>query len=219
MKEEELKFRMEVRRKVENYRKQNESIKKGQILFAGSSLMEMFPIEEMVRENDPDLIVYNRGIGGYQTKDLLQTMDTCVLDLAPSRMFLNIGTNDLSDANLTLDHIMDNYDQILTITEEKLPGIEIYLMAYYPVNYEAATEQMKPCLAVRNNEKIAQANQRVEKLAQKHGQKYIDVNAPLKDEDGNLRREYTIEGMHIKREGYAAIYSLVAHYMREPRWK
>lgn len=43
------------------------------------------------------------------------------------------------------------------------------------------------------------------KLAQKHNAKYIDVNAPLTDRDGNLKAEYTIEGMHINRDGYLSI--------------
>lgn len=81
------------------------------------------------------------------------------------RLFINIGTNDLSDPGVTIGHLMDHYDKILSIVEEKLPGIEIYLMAYYPVNYEAATEEMKPCLKIRTNDRIREANAAVQKLA------------------------------------------------------
>jgi lysophospholipase L1-like esterase len=88
-------------------------------------------------------------------------------------------------------------------------------MAYYPVNYEAASEDLKPCLRVRTNEKINAANLEVEKLAKRHGQKYIDVNANLKDEQGRLKEEYTIEGMHIYERGYRAIYEDVMKYVRE----
>ena len=215
MDEKEMLFRKEVERKVRNYQEKNKTIIPGQILFAGSSLMEMFPIEEMTQERNPEVTVYNRGIGGFQTKDLLEFMDVCILDLKPSRMFINIGTNDLSNPDITLEEIMKNYDRILTITEENLPGIEIYLMAYYPVNYDAAAEEMKPCLRIRTNEKIARANEKVKELAMKHHQKYIDVNKNLKDAKGNLRREFTIEGMHIKEEGYRAIYDDVMKYVSE----
>ena len=84
--------------------------------------------------------------------------------------------------------------------EERLPSVKIYIMAYYPVNYEAAEEKMKPCLRIRNNEKIALANEELKKLAARHGQTYIDINASFKDVNGNLKAEYTIEGMHINRK-------------------
>ena len=110
---------------------------------------------------------------------------------------------------------MDNYDKIITMMEEKLPGVAIYMMAYYPINYEAATEEMKPCLLIRTNEKIKAANEQVKKLAEKHGQRYIDVNTPLTDGQGRLKAEYTIEGMHIKPEGYRAIFDDVMKYVNE----
>ena len=37
-----------------------------------------------------------------------------------------------------------------------------HYQAYYPVNYEAAAEEMKPCILIRNNEKINRANSLVE---------------------------------------------------------
>lgn len=209
-------WRIEKEKLVEQYRESNRDAVRGEIVFTGSSLMEMFPIEQWVKELGEDApIVYNRGVGGYKTTDLLPILDICVLDLKPKKVFINIGTNDLNDPDVPLQEVMAHYGEILTSIEERLPETVIYLMAYYPVNYEAATEEMKPCLLIRTNEKIELANIEVEKLAKKHGQRYIDVNAPLKDEKGNLKAEYTIEGMHIKPEGYRAIFEDVMKYVRE----
>lgn len=205
--------------KVARFQKLNQDIQKGQILCAGSSLMEMFPVEKFVKEEYPDTIIYNRGIGGYVTDELLEHLDVCVLDLQPSRLFINIGTNDLSNPDVTIEQLIVNYDKILCRIEEAIPNIEIYLMAYYPINYEAATEEMKPCLRIRTNERIQEANKAVEELAKKHHAKYIDINDPLKDADGNLRADYTIEGMHIKEDGYRAIFPQFMKYALEPRWK
>ena len=52
-------------------------------------------------------------------------------------------------------------------------------------------------------------------VAEKHHAKYIDINDPLKDENGNLKAEYTIEGMHIKEEGYRAIFPEFIRYAME----
>lgn len=201
--------------KIERFKGLNRHVKKGQIVCAGSSLMEMFPVEKFIKEDHLDTIIYNRGIGGFITDELLANLDVCILDLAPSRLFINIGTNDLSNPDVSIADMIGNYDQILTKVQEQLPDIEIYMMAYYPINYDAAAEEMKPCLLVRTNQKIDEANNAVKKLAEKHGAKYIDINAPLKDENGNLRAEYTIEGMHIKEAGYRSIFAEFMKYATE----
>ena len=200
--------------KVARYRELNRTAKKGQTVFAGSSLMEMFPVEEFTAEAHPELTVYNRGIAGYVTDELMAVLDVCVLDLAPSKLFINIGTNDLSRADVTVPALMEKYDRLLTRVEEAVPGVRIHLMAYYPINELAAPdENMRRVLAIRTNARIDEANEAVKALAAKHGAAYLDINAPLKDADGRLKAEWTYEGMHIKEEGYRAIYPLLEPWL------
>ncbi|MBQ2952438.1 MAG: lysophospholipase [Clostridia bacterium] len=208
-------WRAEKRRLVERYREANRTAEKGGIVFAGSSLMEMFPVEAWARELPGCPPVYNRGVGGYRTEDMLPILDVLVTDLTPRRVFLNIGTNDLSDGHVTIDALMARYDRIMTLIEERLPGVEIIVMAYYPINYDAATQAMKPCLRIRTNERIAEANRALQALAAAHGQPWRDFNAPLTDAQGRLKAEYTIEGMHIRPEGYRAIWPQVAQAILE----
>lgn len=175
----------------------------------------MFPINKLLEEHGDETIIYNRGIGGFVSRELLEVLDVCVLDLKPSAVFINIGTNDLSDSSIPISELMENYDKIISRIEAAVPDVKIYLMAYYPVNYEAAAEDMKECLKVRSNEKINAANAEVKKLAEKHGQRYIDINANLKDDLGRLKAEYTIEGLHINEDGYRAIYDDIMTYVKE----
>ncbi len=201
--------------KVERYRLENKSALKGQIVFTGSSLMEMFPINKLLAEHNDSTVIYNRGIGGFISDELLNVIDVCATDLMPSKVFINIGTNDLSWSSIPISQLIDNYDKILCAIEQAVPDVVIYLMAYYPVNYEAATDEMKECLKIRTNDKINTANLEVEKLAAKHHQHYIDINHNLKDELGRLKAEYTIEGMHINEDGYRAIYDDIMKYIKE----
>ena len=201
--------------KIARYREANKSAVKGQVVFAGSSLMEMFPIRKLQQEKGDDRMIYNRGVGGFLSGELLAVIDVCVTQLLPAKVFINIGTNDLSWSSIPICELMDRYDQILTAIEDAVPGVRIYLMAYYPVNEAAASLEMRDCLKIRTNEKISAANEEVKKLAAKHGQRYIDVNDKLRDEQGRLRAEYTIEGMHINEAGYRAIYDDIMAYVRE----
>lgn len=139
----------------------------------------------------------------------------CVLELEPKKVFINIGTNDLSWSSIPISDMIDNYDKILTKIENNIKGVTIYLMAYYPVNFEASSEEMRECLKIRTNEKIKKANEEVKKLALKHNQRYIDINDNLKDEQGRLKVEFTIEGMHINENGYRAIYDDIMKYVKE----
>lgn len=202
--------------KLARYREANKTVKHGETVFAGSSLMEMFPINKLLEESGSDKIIYNRGVGGFVSEELWNALDTCILDLKPSRLFINIGTNDLSDPSIPIERMIAVYDKIITAVEQNLPGIRIYLMAYYPVNYEAAAESMKECLRIRTNEKIVLANAEVAALAARHNQRYIDINRNLKDEQGRLKAEYTVEGMHINEDGYRAIFADIMSYVNEP---
>lgn len=209
-------WKLEKLRLVERYREENKSVVKGQVVFAGSSLMEMFPVEAWAAELGPDAPrVYNRGVGGYRTEDMLPLLDVLVSDLMPRRLFINIGTNDLSDASVTIEALIVRYEEILRRILASVPGVDIVLMAYYPINYDAAAESMKACLRVRTNERIREANHAVADLARRLGLRYMDFNAPLTDDQGRLKAEYTIEGMHIKPEGYRSIWPEVARAILE----
>ena len=93
-------FAREKQDKLMRYRHLNRFCKKGQIVLAGSSLMEQFPIYELMQDFDLPLTIYNRGIGGYVSRDMLAALDVQVLELAPSKLFINIGTNDIGNIEL-----------------------------------------------------------------------------------------------------------------------
>lgn len=79
-------MRREQQEKLERYRMLNRNVKKGQILFTGSSLMEQFPINELLMTNGMNVIIYNRGIGGFTTVDMLEHMEEMARFLAEKRI-------------------------------------------------------------------------------------------------------------------------------------
>ena len=159
--------------RLQRYRVLNEKVRKGEILFTGSSLMEQFPIDELRMTEGIDTVIYNRGVGGFTTEDMLQHMEEMVF-------------------------------------------ATIYMMAYYPVNEEDKlpdAEWAKGMFATRTNENIRMANEAVEKLAGETGCHYIDVNDGLTDENGRLKKEYTIEGIHMYANGYRVVLENLRKYL------
>ena len=79
--------------KLVRYDHLNRTVVPGQLLFAGSSLMEQFPVHEFQLGAGLSSLIYNRGIGGFTTAEMLEHMETCVYALRPARIFLNIGSD------------------------------------------------------------------------------------------------------------------------------
>ncbi len=208
-------FNDEKVRKLTNFRQQNAYVLKGQTLFTGSSLMEHFPITEYcLNEGLP--VAYNRGIGGYTTDEFLDAIDGVLLDVQPSKLFINIGTNDIRPMPEGEDwfaHLSANYRKICEIIREKLPETVVYMMAYYPVNPNKPLAKDNSAMQVRTNENIAKANRMVEALAEEFGFHYIDVNDGLKDPEGNLWAEHTPDGIHFDAALYRTVFDRVRKYL------
>lgn len=202
--------------KLMRYSVLNQNVRKGKILFTGSSLMEQFPINELLMTNGMEQIIYNRGIGGFTTSDMLQHMEEMVFGTEPSRIFINIGTNDIGNPDYELGVLMENYEKIISLIQKRLPAAEITMIAYYPVN---ETDKLpegkwgKALFVTRTNENIHIANDAVEKLAAKMGCRFINVNQGLTDENGKLKKEFTIEGIHMYANGYQVVLNNLKKYL------
>lgn len=192
--------------KIEHFRHLNQYVLPGQTVMAGSSLMEQFPLYEFQQDFPIPIRLYNRGVGGFTTRELLENLDVCICDLKPSRLFLNIGTNDLAFPDYSVDTLIENYSLILQGIKDKIPDVKLFLLAYYPVNPDVAeSEYMKAVFQNRTNARIDEANHAIEELSKNFGAVFLDLNEGLRDECGKLKRELTVDGMHMYADGYKAV--------------
>ena len=208
-------MRKEQQKKLENFRELNKTAQKGHILFTGSSLMEMFPVTDFLTEDGSEQIIYNRGIGGFVTDDMLRNMNEQIFDLEPSAIFINIGTNDISDSSKSfyevLSHMLGNYEKILQQIKERLPDTKVFVMAFYPVCTKG--RENEPVFINRNNKNLLTANEAVWKLCEKMGYCYIDVNNGLTDGNGMLKENITIDGIHMHPDGYRIVWNNLKSYL------
>lgn len=205
--------------KLDNYKELNRFVKPGQILFVGSSLAEQFPVNELLNNYDKRYIVYNRGIGGDIISGLLGSMNERIFDLQPSKIFINIGTNDINEPDFTEGDLLENYNRVLRQIIQKLPGTKIYILSYYPVNSNIESqipeEVSKAMFVRRTNSVINQLNRRLENLANELHCIYIDVHSILLDAEGNLDQKYTVEGIHLKLNAYEVILKVLVTYFED----
>lgn len=210
----------ELRKQVlrRSYQDLNRIARKGQILFTGSSLMEQFPVQEIALSMGIHKILYNRGIGGTTTDEFLAHIHTVLLDLEPSKVFINIGTNDIAprpDGEFWQDHLLKNYETILRILREHLPDTQVYMMAYYPINPNLPNTPLwaKTAFQVRTNAALRDTNEKLAVLAEKMGCRFIDCNAGIVDEAGNQRAEFSQEGMHMYPAAYVEVFKALLPYL------
>lgn len=201
-----------------SYQDLNKIAQKAQILFTGSSLMEQFPINEIAMSMGITKVLYNRGIGGTTTDEFLEHINTVLLDLEPSKVFINIGTNDINPRNDGVywqDHLLANYEKILQIIKERLPQTEVYMMAYYPINPDLpdAPEWTKFAFQTRTNAAINDTNEKLAALAPKYGCHFIDCNDGIKDEQGRHKAEFSKEGMHMYPAAYVEVFKALRQYL------
>ncbi len=202
--------------KAKRFRRLNRLARKGEILFVGSSLMEQFPIHEILLADHSDAVIYNRGIGGYTIPEMEETMEEQVFELEPSAIFINIGTNDISDPACSVEMLIGRYEHLLRRIKNRLPETAVYVMAFYPANgRDVEVPAFLKSLISSRIEKLSAANVAVEKLCEKLDVRFIDVNRGLADETGLLRKEYTVDGIHMYADGYQVVYQNMKPYIQE----
>lgn len=200
---------------LNRYAADNQTAKKGQIVFVGSSSMEIFPIDKLQQDLHLDKIIYNRGVRATTTADLLEHLDTLIFDLEPGKIFIQIGSNDLG-FNVPEDVFLANYDEMLHQIKDRLPGAKVYVMTYYPINpaddFGEEKEEHDRLYAHRTNSLLEAANAKVEQLAKKNGYTFINVNAGLADTEGNLKKELTFDGAHLLPAAYEIVLGNMKKY-------
>ena len=138
-----------------------------------------------------------------------------VYDYNPSKVFLLIGVNDLYEGKSKEDIVKD-IKEIIDLIKENRPYAKIYLESLYPVN---KTDDEKIEEDIRNyefsNDDIKDINKKLESLAKDEKITYIDMFSELVDDEGNLKIEYTNEGLHISDEGYDKITEVLNKYIKE----
>ena len=77
----------------DKYRELNQvSVKEPDIIFIGDSIVEYYPLQELLQTNK---VLINRGIRGYKTDLLLENLDAHLFGQALDKVFILIGTNDI----------------------------------------------------------------------------------------------------------------------------
>ena len=173
-------------------------------VFLGDSLTDYFDLDAAFA----DYSVVNSGIAGNTTENVLADLTHRVSIFNPSQVFVWLGTNDLRDGKTpeqTLEPLQTIIDQIQT--ERSMA--KITLISLIPVN-----SQVDPyTVGLRSNDQIQKVNQGLRETAKNEKLDYIDLYSSLKDDQGNLKAEYTVDGLHLSDAGYQVVQEIIEPYL------
>lgn len=177
-------------------------------LFLGDSITELYPLEEYY----DNLPVVNSGISGNKTTDILNDMKTRVYQYNPTKVFLLIGTNDLNSTDEDIvDVTFDNIKEIINEIKENRSNTTIYVESVYPVNSVIENN----VVTNRTNKKVKELNKKLSNYCDEEICEYINLYDDLIDEEGNLKTEYTEDGLHLNSLGYVVITRELLPYLNE----
>lgn len=179
---------------------------KESIVFLGDSITSRYDLNKYF----PNYNVYNSGIAGNMTKDILDNMENRVFVYNPTKVFILIGTNDLVYSGLDNDGIKNNIEEIINKIYEKNSNTKIYLESIYPVN----NSLNKEIVETRTNDNIKDLNNKIEKICNNKCT-YINMYDNLTDKNGNMKRIYTVDGLHLNKIGYKVITNKLIKYLDE----
>lgn len=184
----------------DKYRELNQvSVKEPDIIFIGDSIVEYYPLQELLQTNK---VLINRGIRGYKTDLLLDNLDAHLFGPALDKVFILIGTNDIGK-EMPQPETLANLEAVIQEISRDYPLAQIQLLSVLPVNEAPA---YKCTVYVRSNEKIQALNQAYRQLANAYmNVQFIDLYDAFLDEGGQLRPDYTTDGLHLTIAGYAAL--------------
>jgi lysophospholipase L1-like esterase len=187
-------FQMHYGLRVNNFRDQNQIFQN--VVFVGDSITEGFDLQKFF----PNHRMLNRGIGADvignalkpdDKRGVLKRLDESFFDVPARDAFLLIGINDLGDSH-TPEVMEAGYREILEKVKKNAPLMKVHVQSVLPTRGAHA----------KRNPDVLDFNQRIQKLAQEFGYDYIDLHSQMKDDKGELKAEFTADGLHLNADGY-----------------
>ena len=164
------------------------------MIWIGDSIVEQAWWESLIKEKD----LVNRGIGGDNTYGMLHRLPL-YLESSPRKIFIFAGINDIS-ANYPVDDIFANFVAMVKMIQEKAPECEIFIQSpITPNNDVLAYAYIK-----NKQDKVQELNTRLEQMCKNMGVTWVDIRPVLHNEKGEIKEEYTKDGIHLYPAAYEA---------------
>ena len=143
---------------MKNFTLMNKFAKKRQCVFFGSTQFSQTEFTEMF-ENSCSERIYNRSVENLDMQNVSEFMNICAIDLEPSKLFINIGEEDIKNPDFNLENFISKYEWLLYQIHKNCSDCTLYVV---PV--------------ISNEEKVRSVNRALEKLSLETGCIFVKLN-------------------------------------------
>lgn len=175
------------------------------IVFLGNSITDGGEFNELFGMNN----IKNRGI----RSDVIPGVERRLSQVTagkPKKIFLLIGINDVSHG-LTVNTLANRYESLVKKIRSESPGTKLYVQSVMPINNNITKYKS----LIGKEKTIKQFNERIKQIAAQQGATYVDLWPALADKQGNLKRAYTNDGLHLTGAGYKAWSDAIRNLVKE----
>lgn len=189
-------FQMHYENRVKSFREQNRVYQN--VILLGDSITEGFDVDKYF----PGRRVLNRGIGAdvignnlpdTDKRGVLKRLEESVFSCAPTALFVLIGINDLGQGH-SPEVIEAGYRDLLQAIRDREPALKIYVQSVLPTRGGFA----------KHKQNVLDVNRRIKVLADEFQCEYVDLHTRMADDNGDLKAEFTGDGLHLTEQAYQA---------------
>jgi len=148
----------------------------------------------------------------YRYKGEEKPLEQIVAEIAPNRIFLFLGLNDLAAVDPEIDVIISQYVRLVELLETICPEAQVIIMTNPP---KVASTWLPDYTPNRNfgNELIDSFVSALIGMCEEQGIPCIDIHAAMENEAGVLPEEYCSDGfVHLNSAGSAAVVEALYEY-------
>lgn len=155
------------------------------IVFIGDSLT----CGENFQEYFPKSKILNLGLSG-DTISGVSKRSNVISNFSPEKIFIECGVNSFSST--PFETMVNQYREMISKLSADNPSAQIYIQSVLPISKSKESGNL-------TNENIISFNTELKSIADDCNAAYIDIYSHYV-EDGQMKTEYTIDGIHLKDE-------------------
>jgi len=157
--------------------------------------------------------IVGRGISGETSYQFLLRFQNDVIDLHPTLVVINYGTNDIAENTGEYDEDQTFRNVISMCEMARGAGIKVVLASTLPHGGFKWNPSITDVMS-----KVRSLNDRVKQYAREQGITYVDYFSSMVSSDGSrMRDELSADGVHPNADGYQIMENLVLPVITEQR--
>ncbi len=193
-------------------------------LFTDGAVLEDLGKNNSIVEIADDVVIYNRGVAGNTTFDLLNRVHSDVTIFRPDLTIIMVGANDMLNSRKVVSY--ESYEANLTelIEQIKACGSQVMLLSAIPADSKYLFERHdKSKYTAHPDEMMSSASAIVEELALRLDCHFVDLHSefvtrglPNHNKDIYIRNQKNSrvkDGVHPTAEGYELIGEIVWNFI------